>query len=297
MPAEKMDVLVPAFNEYSRDTSRFESRLRYFSGLAERWRTVLVDDGSDDGTLERTERFVARTGSHLELVAAGKNQGKEDALTLGLEKCPGPLVLQMDFDATVDAGVVSARGEELLSQDDAGAFGFRLATGGNSILAGLQDLEYALEAVARTERFSAEGRIGFAQGAGVLWKRAVLARALEAHSGVHNGGDAELSALAYAAGYRTLYDPGVVVETPPACGLVQLVKQRARWYARTRLTIWNGARAAGPSKLAGDARRLLTNRTYVGEQKDLALLPLFPFYKLSLIAMATVGRRPQRALL
>lgn len=289
--ADLMDIVVPVYNEHSRDPSGFEGRLHYFSGLAERWKTVVVDDGSEDGTFTRAERFAAQRGRRLKVVALNENGRKVGALKRGLEECPAPLILQMDFDVTVDVGAVEAKCRDLLAQDDAGAYGFRLSTRGRSILGGFQDLEYALEAVAREERFRAEGTISFAQGPCVLWKREVLSMAIGAHSGRRDAEDEELSGLALRAGYRTLYDPGVVVETAAAEGPRELVLQRVRWYARTKIRINRGVEAAGPARLAGDTRTLLKHPGYLADRRDLALLPAFPFYRLSLLAIAVMGRR------
>ena len=160
---------------------------------------------------------------------------------------------------------------------------------GRSALAGLQDLEYALEAIARSEGYRREGHIRFAQGACVLWKRDVLSRALEAHSGMDDGGDAELSALALAAGYRTIYDCGVEVRTKAVVRPWRLVRQRVRWYRRTRVDL-RGLEQVGPLKLARDLRKLLRGRGYLTEKKDVALLPLYPFYKATLVTLALMAR-------
>jgi cellulose synthase/poly-beta-1,6-N-acetylglucosamine synthase-like glycosyltransferase len=66
-------------------------------------------------------------------------------------------------------------------------------------------------------------------GAGGLWKRDVIEKALQNHSMRHNGDDMELTALVMGEGHSVTYSPKITMETETPKSYRDLLKQRIRW--------------------------------------------------------------------
>ena len=60
------------------------------------WEIVLVDDGSDDATVDVIEHWT--TVAHVQALQLSRNFGKEAALTAGLEVAQGDVVVLLDAD-------------------------------------------------------------------------------------------------------------------------------------------------------------------------------------------------------
>ena len=73
--AVKLSVVVPCYNEETRFQKGFN---HYYNWLKEQkyaWELVLVDDGSNDGTLKLMEN-AARQNSSVNVIAYTRNKGK-----------------------------------------------------------------------------------------------------------------------------------------------------------------------------------------------------------------------------
>jgi glycosyltransferase involved in cell wall biosynthesis len=81
-------VVVPFYNELSRQPRNFTSQLRYFSNLANTYDTFLVDDGSNDGSYEAAQDFFYTNRSRASLVSMRKNGKKVRALHEVVESLP-----------------------------------------------------------------------------------------------------------------------------------------------------------------------------------------------------------------
>ncbi len=96
--AKCVSVIVPLFNE-EEVVSRLLQRL---AALGEResghaWEFVLVDDGSQDGTLPAL-REVARRDERFRVISLSRNFGHQPAITAGLDFSRGDVVAVIDGD-------------------------------------------------------------------------------------------------------------------------------------------------------------------------------------------------------
>ena len=62
-----------------------------------RFETVVVDDGSTDGTLERLEYFQS-LDERIRVIRLGKNGGRSNARNIGIEAAKSNLILTLDAD-------------------------------------------------------------------------------------------------------------------------------------------------------------------------------------------------------
>jgi len=92
-----VSVVLPMRNE-SRGLDRlFERLVPALEGLGTPWEIVTIDDGSTDDTLARLKSFRERIAG-LKIVALSRNFGKEIAVTAGLARTTGDVVVVMDSD-------------------------------------------------------------------------------------------------------------------------------------------------------------------------------------------------------
>ncbi len=92
--------VLPAFNE-GRSLPALLAQLRdELNPRFARWEVVVVDDGSSDDTAAAIAPWLAggAGGGSVRYVALSRNFGKEAALTAGIDRARGDLVLLMDAD-------------------------------------------------------------------------------------------------------------------------------------------------------------------------------------------------------
>ena len=95
-PSPSISCILPAFNEGrtlpSLLTALTDELRRHF----ERWEIIVVNDGSSDDTELQVAPWLKQRG--VRYVSLSRNFGKEAALTAGLDRAGGDLVLLMDAD-------------------------------------------------------------------------------------------------------------------------------------------------------------------------------------------------------
>jgi polyisoprenyl-phosphate glycosyltransferase len=93
-----VSIAVPCYNEAEAIEPFYEAITGIFRTLPEvRFEVVLVDDGSQDGTLARLTAIVDRDG-RFRVFELSRNFGKEAALTAAIDQARGDAVIPMDVD-------------------------------------------------------------------------------------------------------------------------------------------------------------------------------------------------------
>ena len=87
---------MPAFNEAENLPVVLSEVTRQLAGLTDRWELIVVDDGSRDATPQAMLPWLTRPG--VRYVRLSRNFGKEAALTAGIDRAEGDVVLLMDAD-------------------------------------------------------------------------------------------------------------------------------------------------------------------------------------------------------
>jgi glycosyltransferase involved in cell wall biosynthesis len=91
-----VSVVLPAFNEAGSLPGVLSHLLPLLGSLADRWELVVVDDGSRDDTAAVMLRWAGKSG--VRYVRLSRNFGKEAALTAGIDRAIGDVVVLMDSD-------------------------------------------------------------------------------------------------------------------------------------------------------------------------------------------------------
>ena len=96
--------VVPAFNEAANLGLLLAGLTEQLAALTERWEVLVIDDGSRDATPAAMAPWLTRPG--VRYVRLSRNFGKEAALTAGIDKACGDVVLLMDADLQHPASLV-----------------------------------------------------------------------------------------------------------------------------------------------------------------------------------------------
>jgi len=96
--------VVPAFNEAANLGPLLSGLTAQLAELTERWEIIVVDDGSRDETPLAIVPWLVDPG--VRYVRLSRNFGKEAALTAGIDRAEGDVVLLMDADLQHPASLV-----------------------------------------------------------------------------------------------------------------------------------------------------------------------------------------------
>ena len=96
--------VVPAFNEAANLAPLLTGLTAQLAVLSDRWEIIVIDDGSVDATPATIAPWLTRPG--VRYVRLSRNFGKEAALTAGIDRAEGEVVLLMDADLQHPASLV-----------------------------------------------------------------------------------------------------------------------------------------------------------------------------------------------
>jgi polyisoprenyl-phosphate glycosyltransferase len=96
--------VMPAFNEAENLPVVLTDVTRQLAALSERWELIVVDDGSRDATPAVMLPFLVHAG--VRYIRLSRNFGKEAALTAGIDRAEGEVVLLMDSDGQHPASLL-----------------------------------------------------------------------------------------------------------------------------------------------------------------------------------------------
>ena len=96
--------VVPAFNEAANLALLLTGLTSQLAELSDRWEVIVIDDGSRDATPAAMAPWLRKPG--VRFVRLSRNFGKEAALTAGIDRAVGDVVLLMDADLQHPASLV-----------------------------------------------------------------------------------------------------------------------------------------------------------------------------------------------
>ena len=230
MTEESLDIIVPEFNELSRQGANFDSQLEYFAYLSKNFHVILVDDASVDGSWARIAEVSMNYDSGLETIRMEENGRKILAIKRAAETSNAEYVLLTDFDSrliTIDT--MSAAFNRFEQDPWLAGLSLRVVPDGNTWQSKIQDLEYAIGRGTLGRYLNKQNKSRCVTGAGGIWRRRVLLEILEEHSGRHNGDDMEATAIAMRKGYHVGYESSVLVKTFVPQNFRDFYNQRRRW--------------------------------------------------------------------
>ena len=98
--------VVPAFNEAANLGPLLTGLTAQLTLLTDRWEVIVVDDGSRDATPAAMAAWLVKPG--VRYLRLSRNFGKEAALTAGIDRAAGDVVLLMDADLQHPASLLPA---------------------------------------------------------------------------------------------------------------------------------------------------------------------------------------------
>lgn len=92
-----LSVVVPLYNEESVIEAMYERLVGALEAIAMRFEVVMVNDGSDDRTLEMA-RAICDQDPRIKLLSFSRNFGHQIAITAGMDRARGDAVVVIDAD-------------------------------------------------------------------------------------------------------------------------------------------------------------------------------------------------------
>ena len=96
-PAQKIDLVIPVYNEEANLPVLFERLRTDLASLSCGWRAILVDDGSRDRSWALIAE-AARQDPRFHGVRLGRNYGQHAAIFAGFSRCDADAVVTLDAD-------------------------------------------------------------------------------------------------------------------------------------------------------------------------------------------------------
>jgi glycosyltransferase involved in cell wall biosynthesis len=98
----RLSVVIPVFNEEESLDFLFTALYDALEELPFDWQIVLIDDGSQDGSLLILEKYAAADPEHIVVVAFRRNFGQTAAIAAGIDHAEGEIIVLMDADMQND---------------------------------------------------------------------------------------------------------------------------------------------------------------------------------------------------
>jgi peptidoglycan-N-acetylglucosamine deacetylase len=226
--APKVAVLIPAYNEEKVIERTIRAALR---SSYRNLRVIVIDDGSQDGTLEAARASFAREEAAGRLLVLSKpNSGKADALNFGLQH------LRPDEEILVgiDADTVIARDAVALlvphfHDSKVGAVAGNAKVGNRvNLWTRWQALEYITSQNFERRALNTMGAVSVVPGAIGAWRVSAVREAGAFHTDTV-AEDADLTMALLRRGYRVEYEDRALAYTEAPVNASGLMRQRFRW--------------------------------------------------------------------
>lgn len=101
-----LSVVVPCYNEEKRLDEGVNHYLKFLKKQKYSWELILVNDGSNDGTLKQISKY-SKKYTEIKLIAYTLNRGKGYAVAQGVFSAKGENILFTDLDHSVDINNVN----------------------------------------------------------------------------------------------------------------------------------------------------------------------------------------------
>jgi glycosyltransferase involved in cell wall biosynthesis len=97
-----LSLIVPVYNEEKNLPPLVEAIRKALDPLSYAWEVVLVDDGSEDSSLQVLTQLAESDPEHLRVVSFRRNFGQTAAIAAGLDNARGEIIVLLDADMQND---------------------------------------------------------------------------------------------------------------------------------------------------------------------------------------------------
>lgn len=97
-----LSIIVPVYNEEDNLNILFSAIEKSVENLKLEWELILVDDGSQDGSLQKIREIVKNNPQRVSAVVLRRNFGQTAAIAAGLDHARGEIVVLLDADMQND---------------------------------------------------------------------------------------------------------------------------------------------------------------------------------------------------
>jgi len=222
-----VSIIVPAYNE----GKVIERALRsMFTLQYPNYEILFIDDGSTDDTYSIAKELVPESNGKLR-VFKQPNQGKSQALNLGVRISQSSLVLCVDADSTLKEDGLDHAVRHFRDADVAAVAGVvEVNTGGSNLLTRLQRTEYLISQRLTRAAIGFFSCIPIVPGpAGMFRRQAIVDAGGYISAEECFAEDAELTIRLLADGHKIVAEPKLVSLTQAPADMFSLLRQRYRW--------------------------------------------------------------------
>ncbi len=102
----KLSVIAPCFNEEENIETFYKAFMETFKNVSFDYELIFVNDGSDDGTLDKLKKIYSESSLNIKIINFSRNFGKESAIYAGLVESVGEYVSLIDTDMQQDPKLI-----------------------------------------------------------------------------------------------------------------------------------------------------------------------------------------------
>ena len=97
-----LSLIIPVYNEEKNLPQLFDAIHKALDSLSQTWEVVLVDDGSEDGSLGVLTENANKDPEHIRVVSFRRNFGQTAAIAAGIDYARGEIIVLLDADMQND---------------------------------------------------------------------------------------------------------------------------------------------------------------------------------------------------
>jgi len=98
----KVSIIVPVYNEDENIELLYKAVEKSVTTMGVPWELILVDDGSQDNSLEKIKSIVKEHPKHVSAVVLRRNFGQTAAIAAGIDHSEGEIIILLDADLQND---------------------------------------------------------------------------------------------------------------------------------------------------------------------------------------------------
>jgi len=109
----KVSIIVPVYNEEDSIGLLYKAVEKSLKTLGTPWELILVDDGSQDNSLDKIRGIVKEHPNHVSAVVLRRNFGQKAAIAAGIDHSEGEIIVLLDADLQNDPADIPIMVEKL----------------------------------------------------------------------------------------------------------------------------------------------------------------------------------------